>query len=292
MSERKLATIEKISGIYPIEGADAIERAEVRGWNVVIKKGEFKEGDFCVYCEIDSLLPERPEFEFLRKNKFRIRTIKLRGQVSQGIVFPISILESFGELVSVIGEQEYDTILVIRDENVVVPIVQGEDVTDLLGVTKFEPPIPASLGGDVKGNFPSHSIKTDEERIQNLKNNYDKFKEKKWVVTEKLDGSSCTAFIFDGEYGMASRNLTLKESEKNSFWKVARALQLEEKMKKYMSDNNIEALTLQGELIGEGIQKNKYKLKGQDLRFFRAFDPISYKFYSMEELQDMLDTMS
>ena len=92
--ERKLATIAKIDELHPIPEADAIERAVIRGWNVVVKKGEFKVGDLCVYCEIDSLLPEREEFEFLRNKKFRIKTIKLRGQVSQGIAFPIQPLIS------------------------------------------------------------------------------------------------------------------------------------------------------------------------------------------------------
>ena len=96
MSEikRKLATIEKIAALNPIKDADAIEVAAIRGWKVVVKKGEFQVGDLCVYCEIDSVLPERPEFEFLANKNYRIKTIKLRGQVSQGIAFPLSILDS------------------------------------------------------------------------------------------------------------------------------------------------------------------------------------------------------
>jgi len=156
------------------------------------------------------------------------------------------------------------------------------DVTDLLGITKYDPPIPACLGGVAKGKFPSHSIKTDEERIQNLKKMYENvYKDLRWYATEKLDGSSMTCFIHEGEFGIASRNLALKEhpeNETNSFWLVARKIQLEEKMREFMVKNNLEALTLQGELIGEGIQKNKYKLKGQDVRFFRMFDPIKYEF--------------
>jgi len=97
--ERKLATIEKITELNPIEGADAIEVATIRGWKVVIKKGEFKIGDLCVYCEIDSVMPDRPEFEFLRSRNFRIKTIKLRGVPSQGIIFPLTILNSIGKLV-------------------------------------------------------------------------------------------------------------------------------------------------------------------------------------------------
>src|SRR6185503_10263785 len=102
-----------------------------------LEKGEFQVGDLAVYCEIDSLLPDRPEFEFLKARGFRIRTIRLRGEISQGICFPLSILPEGTE------------------------ITEGADVTDALGVTKYEPPIPASLSGVMKGGFPSFIPKTD-----------------------------------------------------------------------------------------------------------------------------------
>jgi len=95
---RNLASIQKIKSLSPIEGADAIEKAEILGWELVVKKNEFNVGDFCVYCEVDSILPQLPMFEFLRSKKFRIRTAKFRGQISQGIAFPLSILENFGDL--------------------------------------------------------------------------------------------------------------------------------------------------------------------------------------------------
>jgi len=260
--ERKLATIERIAEIHPIDGADAIERAVIRGWNVVIKKGDFKEGDLCVYCEIDSLMPEREEFEFLRPRGFRIRTIKLRGQVSQGIIFPLTVLP--------------DKLFPLTEFNI------GEDVSEVLGITKYEPPIPACLAGVMKGGFPSHSIKTDEERIQNLMDHFEDYKKETWIATEKLDGSSATFSIFDGVFGVSSRNLELKENEENSFWKFARDENVEVKMRKYMADHGMEALTIQGELIGEGIQKNIYRIKGQTVRFFRVFDPIKYQFLPYE----------
>jgi RNA ligase (TIGR02306 family) len=101
---RKLATIERISAINPIPDADAIERATIRGWNVVVKKGEHKVGELVVYCEIDSIMPERPEFEFLRSRGFRIRSIRLRNQISQGIIFPLSILNSIGTIIEKDGK--------------------------------------------------------------------------------------------------------------------------------------------------------------------------------------------
>lgn len=288
MSEikRKLATIEKISEIHPIEGADAIERAVIRGWNVVIKKGEFKEGDLCVYCEIDSLMPDRPEFEFLKPRGFRIKTIKLRGQVSQGIAFPLSILDFAG---SYYIETGY---LTIEKDGKKETIDVGSDVTDYLGVTKYDPPIPACLGGVAKGNFPSHSIKTDEERIQNLVDNYEMYRTNfTWIATEKVDGSSVTYSIWNNEFGVASRNLALKENETNSFWKVARELNIELKMRQFMLKHKLESLTIQGELLGEGIQKNKYRIKGQTVRFFRVFDPIKYEFFSGREAINAIEEM-
>lgn len=95
---RQLATVREVSAIRPIEGADKIEVAQVDGWECVVQKGEFKVGDPIIYIEVDSVLPERPEFEFMRNRKFRVRTIKLRGQVSQGLVLPLSTLSAYGEL--------------------------------------------------------------------------------------------------------------------------------------------------------------------------------------------------
>lgn len=96
---RKLAHVEKIASIQPIDGADRIEVATVLGWQVVVKKDEFKVGDLCIYIEIDSVLPEIEDFEFLRDKKFRIKTQKLRGQISQGLILPLDALNNFGKLI-------------------------------------------------------------------------------------------------------------------------------------------------------------------------------------------------
>jgi RNA ligase (TIGR02306 family) len=187
--ERKLASIRVISDIQPIEGADKIELAIVDGWKVVVaKEVGHKVGNMVVYCEIDSYLPVRDEFEFLRKSSykkmsdgtegFRLKTIKLRGQVSQGLILPMSVVEYTN-----------------------VQFEVGMDVTNLLGIVKYEPPIPAELAGKVKGLFPSFIRKTDEERIQNLSSEYDELKNHTYYVTEKLDGSSATFYIKDGEFG-------------------------------------------------------------------------------------------
>lgn len=259
--ERKLASVRVISNIQPIPNADKIELVTVDGWNVVVAKDVgHKVGDLVIYCEIDSFLPIREEFEFLRKSSykkmgdvegFRLRTVKLRGQVSSGLILPLSILNP-------------------PNTNIYVTPFEGLDVTEMLDIVKYEPPIPAELAGKVKGVFPSFIPKTDEERIQNLTKEYEEWKyqsKHQFYVTEKLDGSSATFYVKDGEFGVCSRNLELLETEGNTFWKVARELDLENKMKSLGKN-----ISLQGELIGEGIQGNPYKLKGQTIRFFTGYD--------------------
>jgi RNA ligase (TIGR02306 family) len=263
--ERKLASIRIISDIQPIEGADAIELAIVDGWKVVVAKTVGHQiGNKVVYCEIDSFLPIEPEFEFLRKSSFkkmgdeegfRLRTIRLRNTLSQGLLIPLD-----------------DAIEVMkrRSGEVYIEMLEvGRDVSQLLGIQKYEPPIPAELAGKVKGLFPSFLRKTDEERVQNLKAEYEEWKssDKIFYVTEKLDGSSATFYIKDDVFGVCSRNLELLETEGNTFWKVARELDLETKMREFGGN-----FSLQGELIGEGIQGNPYRFKGHTVRFFNVFD--------------------
>lgn len=261
--ERKLATVRKISDIQPIEGADMIELAIVDGWKVVVAKNVgHKVDDMVIYCEIDSFLPIREEFEFLRKTSFkkmgdqegfRLKTIRLRGQVSQGLILPIVVLNP-------------------PDANIYVTPFEGLDVTEMLDIVKYEPPIPASLAGKVKGLFPSFIRKTDEERVQNLASDYEKYRTQnklgmKFYVTEKLDGSSATFYVKDEVFSVCSRNLELLETDDNTFWKVARELELEDKLKTLGFN-----VCLQGELIGEGVQGNPYKIKGQTVRFFNGFN--------------------
>jgi RNA ligase (TIGR02306 family) len=275
--ERKLASIRVISELLPIEGADKIELAIIDGWKVVVAKDVgHKVGDKVVYCEIDSFLPIKDEFEFLRKSSykkmsdgsegFRLKTIKLRGQISQGLILPLSLIEYTN-----------------------VNFEVGMDVTLMLGITKYEPPIPAELAGKVKGLFPSFIQKTDEERVQNLSVDYEQWKvqsKHKFYVTEKLDGTSATFYVKDGEFGVCSRNLELLETEGNTFWKVARELDLENKMKSLGKN-----ISLQGELIGEGIQGNPYGVKGHTVRFFTGFDIDKYQKINFIELTVMLMEM-
>ncbi len=266
---RQLASIQRIADIQPIAGADLIALAKVKGWQVVVKKNEYQAGDLTIYCEIDSLLPVREEFEFLRKSSyksydnvegFRLRTIKLRGQLSQGLLLPLSTLQ---------GKMDADALNGLQE---------GDDVTDILGVVKYEPPISAALSGIIKGEFPGFIPKTDEERVQNLSAQYEGLKEQRFYVTEKLDGASVTYYYRDGGFGVCSRNLELVESHSNSLWLAAYALGLPEKIGSFGN------IALQGELVGEKVQGNPYRIQGQKVYFFNAFHIDTQRYFTYDEL--------
>jgi len=272
--ERKLASIRRISDIQEIPGADMIELVIVDGWKVVVAKNVgHKVGDMVVYCEIDSFLPIREEFEFLRKSSykkmgnqegFRLKSIRLRGTLSQGLILPLKDLQ-------------------LPNKDL---LREGMDVTSELGIIKYEPPIPAELAGKVKGLFPSFIRKTDEERIQNLADEYEEMKKHTYYVTEKLDGSSATFYYNNGEFGVCSRNLELLETEGNTFWKVARELDLENKLREYGAN-----LSIQGELIGESVQGNPYKMKGQTVRFFNLFDIDLQEYHSLPVFKETIKVL-
>lgn len=199
--ERKLATIRKIKEIRQIEGADNIECIIIDGWQCVAKKNEFSVDNPCIYVEIDSILPEIEAFEFLRKYNFRIKTQKLRGQISQGICFPLSILNNINGIEFLpIEVGTYDNIkgmlapdvyghITIENSNEIISLKIGTDVSDILGIVKYDPSIPAQLSGISKGNFPSFLIKTDQERC---------LSEDSEILTE--DGIKTIKSICDNNY--------------------------------------------------------------------------------------------
>lgn len=272
---RKLARIARITDIQPIPGADAIECAEVdSGWKAVVKKGEFFPGSVAVYLEVDSWVPhelapflskghEPREYNGVRGE--RLRTVKLRGQVSQGLLLnPSDIpLQAFASTNEETGDVYCFAELAWE---------VGEDVTLDLRVQKYEPPIPAQLSGQIEGAFPSFVSKTDQERCQNLhKEIFIDRPYASYEATMKLDGSSMTVYVKDGKVGVCSRNWELQETDENTLWKVAREQGLIEFLK-YESRYNGANLALQGELMGEGIQGNKEKLKGQQFYLYDIFD--------------------
>jgi RNA ligase (TIGR02306 family) len=276
---RKMASIRKIDDIRPIDGADAIECAVVGGWTVVVKKGEFAVGDLAVYCEIDSWIPtelapflskgkEPREYEGVRGE--RLRTVKLRGQLSQGLLIPLTEINKFF--------------------NVPPHFSEDEDVTEILGIKKWEMQVPAQLAGQVKGNFPSLIPKTDQERVQNLVKEIAAAAESgaEFEVTEKLEGSSMTCYVIHGggQFGVCSRNLDLKRDENNTFWKVAIEENIEEKMREFGED-----FAIQGELIGPGIQGNIYKLSKPEFHVFDVYNVTAGVYLTPIQRQALIEKM-
>jgi RNA ligase (TIGR02306 family) len=267
---RKLVTIQRVEALKPIEGADRIELAQVLNWNVVVQKGLYNTGDLVVYHEIDSALPDIAVYSDLINKSSRtyegnkvhvLRTMKLRGVYSQGFCVP------FDEMFIVDG----NTITAIHNnETITIDNVIGTDVSSLLGVVKYEPPIPASLAGQVKGNFPSGVPKTDEERIQNIDPATILGLDTRYEVTIKLDGTSMTTgLMLDGEFVVCSRNLQLKlDQDGNTLVDVANQYDLKNKM----TDLNMTGVILQGELIGPGIQGNQEKLNAPDFFVYKVYD--------------------
>lgn len=251
---RKLATIRRISAIDPIPDADAIEVATVDGWKVVVKKGEYRSGDLAVYCEIDSFLPIREEFEFLRKSSyrklpdsegFRLKTVKLRGQLSQGLLLPISIIP-------------FDAAV-------------GDDVSEFLGIIKYEPPIPVEMAGEVEGPWNSLIPKTDQERIQNIPEVLIHGGET-WWASEKLEGTSVTCYRDDSLH-ICSRNWPLKQGT-NIYWQVCGNI------------NIPEGFAVQGEIVGPGVQGNIYKLTTHKMYVFDIYDIRGGRYLNWDEIDE------
>ena len=260
--ERKLACIQQIAEVSPIPNSDNLSHYRINGWWVVDRKDMYNVGDLVIYLEVDSWVPHELA-AFLSKGKEprefngvkgeRLRTIKLRGALSQGLILPIP------EQISTFG-YVYD-----------IPPV-GTDVTELLGIQKYEKPLHASLAGMAKSNFPSFLRKTDQERVQNI--DLSQLLGQQFEVTEKLDGSSMTIYYNEGEWGVCSRNIDLKlDQEGNAF--VDMFHKLKPSIEAEMNGTNF---AIQGELIGGKIQGNPYKLNDFKFYVFSIFS-IDYQEY-------------
>lgn len=294
---RKLAHIEKIEWKRPIEGADRIELVGVLGWQCIAKKDEFQIGDLCVYIEIDSIVDKtNPDFAFLEKRNYKIKTMKMKGVLSQGIVFPLSILP----------KKEWSI---------------GLDVTSLLKITEIEDELPKQKPENALNSlkqrhkklyknkvfqwfmkfkwfrrialkllaphkkpksFPDWIVKTDETRLQNMPFVLEQYKNVPMIVTEKLDGTS-TSFGLKREkkrkydFAVCSRNVRQEDINQKCFYDdnvyhiIAQKYDIKSVLMKILTEYNATTVVLQGETIGEAIQKNKYGLQGID---FYAFNLV------------------
>lgn len=278
---RKLASIRTISDIQPIPGADKIVCLSIDGWKVVSQKDNFSIGDWCVFFEVDSFLPIESRYEFLRKGcyknhpdlgeGFRLKTIKLRNQVSQGLALPLS---EFFKKDSRTFQWYYDYSLTSDW------IKENDDLTELLNIKKWEPPLPKSGGfasGKAKSNFPDFIPKTNQERIQNV---YKYLSPDVYEVTVKLDGTSMTVYHKDGKIGVCSRNFELELDEPSAYTNTVKD--------NFIIDNlQIAGLNIavQGELMGPGIQGNKEKLDKLTFFVYDIWDITNQKYFTPTERQ-------
>ena len=286
---RKLATIRKIDDIVPIKGADFIELAIVDGWKCVVKKGDFNIGDVVIYCEVDSWIPydiapflckTDPPKEYNGVKGERLKTVKLRGQISQGLILPLFYSRS-----------ERSWCFPPEWNYLPIKVSVGDDVTEILGIQKWEKPIPVELSGLVKGNWPDGIPKTDQERVQNIVNMYQFFKNSGYTfeLTEKLEGTSATYYLdFEGEFHVCSRNINLKYSETNIYWRMAEKYDI----KKWMYDLNLFGIAIQGEVIGEGIQGNVYKIKGNEFHVFDMYNIKDGDYINPEKRRELCLSMN
>lgn len=272
-----LASVQKVLNVEPIEGADAIEKVSVLGWIVVVKKGEYKVGDLCAYIQIDTVVPELQEYEFLRERKFRVRTIKLRKQISQGLIVPLPA-----------GNWK-----------------EGDDITDVLGVKKYEktdnnperyekPRIPKKwykkwiylfkynflykmfpgLQKKSRSRFPSQLVGiTDEERIQNMPQVLKSHAGKEFVVSYKLDGSSITIIhskvLGKSKFRICSRRFELHD-KKNDWYRVFTDTDFKYEVLKLVEHFRTNDIIVQGEAIGK-FNGNHHNLPKEQIRLFNIY---------------------
>ena len=273
MEKRKLASVQYVHNITPIEGADRIECVHVLGWQCVANKGQFQVGDRCVYMEVDSFLPVCEDFEFLRnssykKNEilgegFRLKTAKFKGQISQGLIQPLFILP----------EGEYQI---------------GYDVTELLGIRKWEVEERVTSSGTVIGDFPYYVPKTDELRVQSYPELINEFKKiSAYYISTKMDGTSVTMYRKGNHFGVCGRNYEYADDEKCAMWNYAHEHRIAEKLE----EHNICNIAIQGEFCGAGIQKNRLMLKRPTWYVFTVLDLETGKRYSLDLMRKLCEEL-
>ena len=259
---RKLATIRQVSDIRPIEGKDRIEQVKVDGWNVIVVKGQFQNGDLCVYVEIDSQLPPKEEFKFLESKRYIIKTMKMSGVRSEGIVFPLSILKKKHKLgddvTKELGIIQYNKEVEVRKT------LLGRLFSFMMRYLWFRKLFKKTISRKkVTSNWPGWIRKTDEDRIQN--NTAFLKEDGGWTATEKLDGSSATYALKDNEFIICSRNNRIYD-EDNIWAKIAVKYNIKGVLTSFARTTSAKTIVIQGEIIGPKIQGNKYGL--DDIRFY------------------------
>ena len=265
---RKLASVQRVNGVYPIEGRDRIVQYGINGWKVIDAVGKYEVGDLVVFLEVDSWVPNALA-PFLSRDKEprvyegvpgeRLKTIKMGGALSQGLLLPLTTLQNDGQWI--------DGVTVDEDA----------DVTEILGILKWER-TPEFRAANAKGNFPYFLRKTDQERVQNIRpRTLEQVGPATYEVTEKLEGQSFTAYLWDGVFGVCSRNLELKADEPSTWIDTANRYDLEAKLRAFFERTG-KQIAIQGEQVGPGIEGNIYKLDSVRLYVYDVFDIAEQKY--------------
>ena len=274
---RKLASMQRIWQIAPIEGADRIELANVLGWQCVVNKGQFQPMELAVYFEIDSFLPIRDEFEFMRTSSyrktdimgegFRLRTMRFRGQISQGLLLPIS---QFPEIPA--------------------DVELGTDVTEILGVRKWEIEEKVTTGGTVIGTLPIDVPHTDETRVQAEPDLIGDFAGLEYYITTKMDGSSHSVSLDEEGFHVTGHNYEYKDDGKSAFYDLVKREDIESRLRKYYEENGLHLLTIQGELCAPGIHQNRLKLARPEWYVFTI--RIDGKRVGLKKMQEICEALN
>lgn len=257
----KLASIEKILEIKAIPNADFIVAAKVLGYWTVIKKGELDVDNLCVWQNPDTIVGNSTAYDFLKDKHLRV--CRFKGQVSQGLALPLTAFSDLSDL--------FKAALVVAKE--------GDDVSGLVGITKYEKPIAPELSGIAKGGFPSFLKKTDEENLRSNPGVLHELIGKECIITQKIDGTSATFYCKDGEFGVCSRNLELEFNETNSFWRIAKKFELNNKLGMFVG-----GIAIQGEVYGPGVQGNHAGAKELSFAAFNAFSISQYRYLEHDML--------
>lgn len=293
MSDRKLARLVVLDDVSPHPNADALDIATIGGWRVVAQKGLYATGDVACYFEVDSWIPTEIA-AFLSKGKEpkvyegvkgeRLRTIRLRGELSQGLLIPVKELPNGDRIAALVTEE----------------LMHGFDLdlTETLGIKKWEKALNANLAGLAKGNFPQFLRKSDQERVQNIKRQYEDAltNGEEFDVTFKLDGSSFTAYVrnYDDEVsiGLCSRNLELKfeGNEGNLFVQTFGKYNLDIKLDAYSARTG-RSIAIQGEMVGPGIQNNFEGLEDIKLFVYNVFDIDEQRYLLPQEARDICEEL-
>lgn len=270
-NSRKLASIQIIGAINEHTNADKLVIATVLGWNVVCSKDDnLKPGDKVIYFEIDSLLPADKKWtQFMKEKKFRLKTAKLRGELSQGLIMPLKILEEY----SLPTDPE--------------KYVEGQDLTSVLQIVKYLNDADEDLPTGKKGGsstFPTDYgfVKTDEPRIQSSPKLIEEFKGKPYYATLKYDGTSSTYFMDyekDKEFYICSRNQRRLYDKTDVYSRIADQFKIKELLEK-----DLGRYAIQGEIYGPKIQNNPFKRKDLDFAVFNVYDYTNKRYLDYEEV--------